>query len=305
MKALKLSGFALCLLGMFSSCTKDTLETSTSTSSKSLESVLGAGGRGGAETQPSTPGGGNDKVTPSLTITYDPAIGIKDQPVKVTGSFDGTTAIPQCGKLQLEQLVNNSWVSVGTQVDVTATVNTIEHTFTPTVVGDDVYSFRVHYVASGQGCDFNQVMSDAYALDVINPCLPLNLVVADVKGNQQGSSNWYDFEVTYRVTSCPSYTGAKLQGGLTAVTGFDETDLTSTDVTAVGTERKNTHNNNHIIQWNFEIGADYDHTFTVKFTKELKTAGTHQITGDWSVEATNPRTGEIVRVGTPSAEFTK
>jgi hypothetical protein len=315
MKALKLSTLAACLLLFVASCTKtvDTLSSSSTSTTSSQNAVMGAkaGGQGGEQQggsqqgQPDNPGGGNTKVTPALTITYNPTIGIKDQPVTVTGTFDGTTAIPQCGKFQLQQLVNGAWVAVGTQVDVTPTNDEITYTFTPTVVGPTAYSFRLHYIASGQGCDFNQVMSEPYTLEVVNPCLPLNLVIAEVKGTQQAGTNMYDFEVTYRVTSCPSYTGAKLQGGLTAVTGFDGSDLSSSDAAAIGQERKNTNNDNHIIQWNFEMGANYNHWFKVKFTKELKTAGTHQITGNWSVEATNPNTGEKVRVETPSAVFTK
>lgn len=303
MKALQLNAIALCLFGIFSSCTKDTLQSSTTSSASSLDGVLGTNGRGQNDVQPT----GNDKTDVSLVVIYDPAIGIKGQDVTVTGTFAETSAVPDCGQLQLEQLVNGVYVAVESPVDVSQTNHEVTYTFTPTVVGEAAYSFRVHYVASGGPggqCNFNQKMSEGFPLTVIDACLPLDLEVADVKGIPQGSTNWYDFEVTYRVKSCPAYTGAKLQGGLTAVTNFDESDLSSTDLLADGSERKNTQNDNHIIYWFFDITSNYNNTFTVKFTKELKGDGPYQITGGWSVSAKDA-SGNEVRDEVEPVLFTK
>jgi hypothetical protein len=42
-----------------------------------------------------------------MTITYNPNPGIVNQPVTVTASLAGTN-IPDCGKLQLQQLINGN-----------------------------------------------------------------------------------------------------------------------------------------------------------------------------------------------------
>jgi hypothetical protein len=58
---------------------------------------------------------------------------------------------PIAGKLQMFQKINGDWVKVA-DADVTATSHQVTYDFTPTVAGDDVYEFRLHYIKSG-GCD--------------------------------------------------------------------------------------------------------------------------------------------------------
>ncbi|HEY1114496.1 MAG TPA: hypothetical protein VGE66_13085 [Chitinophagaceae bacterium] len=311
MKTLQLSAIALCLFGAFSSCTKDTLS-----SQDSLSSATRGGGQNETPGQGGTPpgqgdnpssdnqGGGNGRVDPSLTVIYDPAVGIKGEPVTVTGTFDETTgvAVPDCGKLQLQMLVGTEYVGVGAPVNVTTSNHEVTYTFTPTVVGDEAYSFKVHYVAAG--CDgFNENMSGEFPLKVVEPCLPLALKGELTKHTPLGN-NKYEFEVTYTVTSCPAMGAAKLQGGLTAVTGFTDAGMWTNDTEAEGEERKHTQNDNHIIMWNFQIGEQYERIFKVTFTKELKGTAPYELTGQWSVSAKDPITGIEIKPTAAPITFT-
>src|SRR5262245_55563920 len=129
MKSLNLSGIAaFVLIVLLYSCEKD---TRTALAPRS--------------------GPASTKIDPTLDATFNPDPATVNQTVTVTGKFDGATAIPDCGKLQLFQKENGAWVKVA-DADVSSSAHEVTYTFTPTIAGDNAYEFYVHYIASG-GCD--------------------------------------------------------------------------------------------------------------------------------------------------------
>jgi hypothetical protein len=272
MKALKLSGIAaLFLFGIFSSCKKDSSGLST-TSSASGDLVSTRAGGGPVNTTPV------DNVDPSLIVKFNPDPGIVNQTVTVRGTFDATTgvAIPDCGKLQLFQQVNGTWV-LRAQVDVTASVHEVSYDFVPTIAGDDVYEFRLHYIKSG-GCDgFNTFMSDSFFLDVRNQCVSQFTITPSISAQNIGGG-LYEFTISYTLTSPVDVSGIKFQGGATAGgnVGHQITDYGNTVVV-------NANNNNTVLKWEGNLTACTPQVVHFKFTRNFSCPATNElITGQWS-----------------------
>ena len=265
MKTLKLSGFALLLMSLFS-CTK-----SANTIDQNQQAVRTSNNN-------NTPSPQLD-VDPSLMVNFNPTPGVVGQEVTVTGTFTGT-AIPTCGMLQLDQMQNGSWVNVA-QVNVSATVNSVVYKFTPTVAGTAAYEFRIHYVA--QNCrGFNPTFSSNFFLDVIEACHGLSLTGKVVKAEASASGNYF-FTVQYTVNTCTvQYNHLKTQGGLTAFS-TDVVDLTA------GYEKWQVGNSSHpntIIKWEESAPLNPNtKTYSVTFIKPWSGTGPVQLTGDWSVHA--------------------
>src|SRR5215468_9916917 len=68
------------------------------------------------------------KIDPALDATFNPDPATVNQPVTVTGTFDGSTPIPDCGKLQLFQRNADgvTWDKVA-DADVTASNHEVDY----------------------------------------------------------------------------------------------------------------------------------------------------------------------------------
>jgi hypothetical protein len=320
MKTFKLSIIALCLFGTFTSCTKDSLQTSTA-STASIESVSGNSGRGGTEIQPAEPGSsqgggqqngtlggnGNNKTTATVDFTVSPATASLNETVTINGTI--TLADPADQFVYEVEIstkyANGTWTAfestgytgnVNLDAPQTISSKTFNFSFLGSVLGAGEYRLRIH--VGGQ--DVENMFSDVKTLTIKN-CQALKAEGKLMDANSLGN-NMYRFTVTYTVTSCPEMGAAKLQGGLTAfssvVNSYDGSEQK-------GFERKETNNSNFIYYWMFNISGNYSNTFTMVFEKEIKEEGLQNITGAWSVSAKDPSTGDEVRVDIPPVTFTK
>jgi len=270
MKTLKWSSIALLFLCIYSSCTKSANNfTETTMAAKT--------GISGSQI--------NDDVPPALKITFNPSPAIQNQTVTVTGIFDASTgtAIPDCGKLELQQKIDGQWVTVAGPQDVTFSSHEVAYQFTPTVAGEAVYEFRVHYIVAG--CKgFDNAFSGSHFLDVLSACQGLTLTGKVTNAHDQGDGT-YLFTVQYTVNTCGiTYTHLKTQGGLTAWAS-DVTDLTAGAVTWPA---GNSSHPNTIIKWEEDAPLPGDtKTYSISFRKTWSGSGPIELTGAWSVTASN------------------
>ncbi|MGZ4026652.1 MAG: hypothetical protein ACXVM0_15520 [Flavisolibacter sp.] len=280
MKTFRLSSLAFACLCLFNACTKDNSQTTTTTDQNSL-------GTQAARTTVLGNGVGNTAVEPTMTISYNPNPGIVNQPVTVTGTFSTGQTAPTCGKLDLQEYENNQWVSVSAPVDITTTNQQLTYTFTPTVVGTDVYQFRLHFIKGG--CPgFANAFSASFPLTVIEACEGLTMKGAVIAATPSAQPGYYDFTVRYTVTTCGlSFDKLKVQGGLTDATA----------IIAAGTSGPGTYSTwipggstNHIQRWVEETPgvklSTAKRVYTTQFTKLYSGSGQVELTGDWSVSLT-------------------
>jgi len=270
MKTLKWSTFILFFLCILSSCKK----TSNNETDLATASKVGAGGNGVGNNTNSNP------VDPGLTVSFNPSPAFENQPVTVTGGFDGSTAIPDCGKMQLFQKIDGNWSKVA-DTDISPGIHQVSFEFTPTLVGEDVYEFRVHYIAAG--CTgFSQTFSGSFFLDVISSCHGLTITgtASAVPDIQTG---FYLFTVHYTVNTCGvQYTHLKTQGGLTAFSNQVNVITPGYEVWEVG----NSTHPNTIVKWEESSPLSGNNkTYTATFKKAWSGSGPVQITGAWSVSA--------------------
>jgi hypothetical protein len=267
MKTFKWSAIALFFLCIFSSCVK-----SVDTQSEQLAAAANK------STNPSN--NVQNDVVPALVVNFNPSPAIQNQPVTVTGTFSGT--MPSCGKLMLLKKVDGDWVKVG-DVDLSASVNEVTYQFTPTLVGDDVYEFKLHYVA-GNCPGFSQTSADGFFLDVVAACQGLSIKGKVTAADDQGDGT-YLFTVQYTVTACGiTYTSLKTQGGLTAWTS-DIEDLTGD---AILRQAGTSDHPNTIITWTENSPlAGNSKTYSIRWRKAWSGSGPVELTGKWSVSATN------------------
>lgn len=266
MKALIKGSFAFLLFSIFS-CTKDSSQLVNQDSPETLAMKMAAGL-------------GNNDVEPLLTVDYSPKPAVKDQPVTITGGLDQSSSnIPSCGKLQLQQWNGTTWDDLGSPVNVSGPTSVVTYSFTPTLVGTNDYTFRVHYLKAG--CNgFANSFSDGMSVTVVEPCNGLGLTGV-ATGLPSATPGYYDFTVTYTVTTCNvQYDYLKLQGGLTDA---------STNVVAVNGESWPVGNAplpNYINRWEeFSQIPGGTKSYTVTFTKAYSGSGPMTITGNWSVKA--------------------
>lgn len=274
MKSLRLSGFAaLLLFSALYSCKKDSSTLSGSSGSNLL--LAGRNG-GGGNTGPAS------KIDPTLVVNFNPDPATVNQPVTVTGTFDGNTTIPDCGQLQLFQrnIDGITWDKVA-DVTVSSSVHAVSYTFTPTTVGDNAYEFYVHYIASGGGCtDFGENKSASYFLDVQSQCVSVFTITPSISAQDMGNG-LYEFSVTYTLTSPVDVTGIKFQGGATAGGnyGHEVTDFGNTVVV-------NQNLNNTVLKWEGDLTACTPQEIHFKFTRQFSCPATNElITGAWSASA--------------------
>lgn len=268
MKTLSLSGIALLFVSIFTSC------------EKSSDTLVEDGIAGSAlrlrTPGPATPGA---SVDPSLIVVFNPDPAMVNETVSVIGTFDPTTgvAVPDCGKLQLQQKINGDWVKVGEE-NLSASVHAVTYDFIPAVVGDDAYEFRLHFIKSGGGCNaFNNTFSASYFLDVKRPCVSVFTITPSVSAESIGGG-LYEFTISYTLTSPEDLTGVKFQGGATAGgnSGHQLTNLGNTSVV-------NANNNNTVLKWEGNLTACAPQTVTFKYTRNFSCPATAAIvTGGWS-----------------------
>jgi hypothetical protein len=275
MKALKLSSItAVLFFSIFSSCTKDSC-------SLPLDDSDIAGLRSGG------PGNtGNNNVSPSLKIVFNPDPGILNQNVRVTGTFDASP-IPDCGKLQLFQQINGDWVKVA-DTDVSSSVHEVSYDFVPAVASDNAYEFRLHYIASGGCTGFNQTFSDSYFLDVENQCVSAFTIIPSISAVNL-NNGLYEFTISYTLISPVDVSGIKFQGGATAGgnVGHQVTDFGNTVVV-------NANDNNTVLKWEGNLTACTPQVVSFKFTRNFSCPATDAlITGAWSAVAGATTLGSI------------
>jgi hypothetical protein len=187
----------------------------------------------------------------------------------------------------LFQKINGDWVKVA-EADVTASVHEVVYNFVPSIAGDDVYEFRVHYIKSG-GCDgFNTHMSGSYFLDVENQCVSEFTIIPSITGQNIGGG-LYEFTISYTLISPVDVSGIKFQGGATAGgnVGHQITDLGNTSVV-------NANQNNTVLKWEGDLTACTPQTVNFKFTRNFSCPATDElITGAWSAVAGATTLGSI------------
>ena len=270
MKTLNWSTFALSFLCILFSCTK----TTNNEAELVAAAKVGTGGNGFGNNSSADP------VNPELSITFNPSPAIQNEKVTVTGGFDGTAAVPDCGKLQLFQKIDGNWSKVA-DADLSATIHQVSFEFTPTLVGEDVYEFRVHYIAAG--CSgFSQTFSGSFFLGVIAPCHGLS-ITGTASAIPDVQTGFYLFTVNYTINTCGvQYTHLKTQGGLTAFSNQVQVITPGYEIWEVG----NSTHPNTIIKWEETSHlSGSSKTYTVTFKKEWSGTGPVQITGGWSVSA--------------------
>jgi len=260
MKVLLKGSIALLFSAIFFSCTKDAAFTEDASKAQAANVP---------------------DITPVLNIAFNPDPAIANQPVTVTGSFNTTTGIPAptCGKFQLQQMINGAWEQVA-QGDVTTAVQQISYSFVPTLVGNDVYEFRLHYIKGGCA-GFKGEISESFYLDVIQPCLGLTLEGSATGVPSSNAPGIYDFTITYVVKACNvDYDALKLQGGLTAASTLVEA------TNGFSWEVGNGPNPNSVLKWleSSQLPGG-SKTYTATFRKAYSGTGSTTITGNWSVKA--------------------
>jgi len=267
MKSLKLSGIAaFVLIVLLYSCEKDASSTLAN------------------RANPNTV-----KIDPALTATFNPDPATVNQPVTVTGTFEGTTPIPDCGKLQLFQRDADgvTWDKVA-DINVTSSVHAVTYTFTPTIAGDKAYEFYVHYIASG-GCDgFSENKSESYFLDVQTACVSVFTITPSISA-ENWNNGLYEFTITYTLTSPVDVAGVKFQGGATAggSYGFQLTDIGNTVMV-------NQNLNNDVLKWEGDLTACTPQVIHFKFTRQFSCPATNElITGAWSASVGGSVLGSI------------
>ena len=274
MKTFKLSSLLLLCLVLLFSCSKDdSIQTSSETNSLQPLGNYGVNGNGQ----------GNQNVVadvaPTMIVVFNPDPAIAGQAMTVTGKFNpaaGETA-PTCGKLQLQQNVNGTWVDFGTSVNVSSTTTEVSAPFTPAQAGNDVYEFRVHYVA--QNCaGYKQNKCAGFFLDVINPC-SLNLSGTATGHAIDAEPGMYEFTVTYTLNTCELvYDKLKIQGGLTNGSTLVSTSGGENHIPGTST--------NQIIKWEtYTPGSPITSgitTYTIVFKKAYSGSGPVTLTGNWS-----------------------
>src|SRR5436190_2833838 len=267
MKSVKLSGIAaFVLIVLLYSCEKDTSSTLASRSGPS-----------------------SVKIDPTLTATFNPDPATVNQPVTVTGTFDGATAIPDCGKLQLFQRNADgiTWDKVA-DANVSSSVHEVTYTFTPTTAGDKAYEFYVHFVPSG-GCDgFGENKSESYFLNVHTQCVSVFTITPSISA-ENWNNGLYEFTITYTLISPVDVTGIKFQGGATAggSYGHQMTDYGNTVVV-------NANLNNTVLKWEGNLTACTPQEVNFKLTGQFSGLATNElITGAWSASAGGVVLGSI------------
>jgi hypothetical protein len=294
MKTLKLSSIAFAFLCLISSCTKDSSQLSSSTSSSNDQTSLSARetilGKGGKDDQSNQGTQGKDKVVPEMAITFSSDPATKNEDVTVTGKFTDGQGVLACGKLQLKMSTDGiTWQDVN-QADLSETVQEVSYTFKPSLVGEDVYQFQLHYVSTGgPKCDgYDGGFSGIAYLDVVDPCEGFTLKGYFLNDySPVPNTDLYEFTVVYEVNTCGlEFDKLKIQGGLTNATEITYHDGPGTYDTWVPGGSKN-----NIQRWieASSSGANLPteiRTYTVKFTKAYSGSGPIELTGEWSVSLT-------------------
>mgnify|MGYP003578417772 CR=1 FL=1 len=305
MKTLKLGSLAaiVACLTLFTACTKD-ISSTPSDSSTSQNAQLSNKGKGGNEVDASSNRQSEPTqiaATAAFDLSFNPAVAMQGQDVNLVAKVNFSDPVKQLQCIIEYSTDGSNWVNyrtIGIKEVESISTYTFDTTFNAETIG--VTYWRVHLAGKDVA---PQQISNVLRFEVKKACNELKLIAQEPVGVPSiKGGNWYDFTVTYKVSSCKALQNAKLQGGLTAFSTAPEA-LDANDV--AGTIRKMTNNENYIINWSLNVTEGYENTFTIKFSKELKGEGSYQITGGWSVEGIDAKTGETIRVDVPEVYFSK
>lgn len=306
MKALRLSSIALCVFALISSCTKDSLETSTASSS-SLQSVLGNNKNGTAEPSSggSQQGGGQDgqqnggqsnqpQDLTSITITLNPNPVNQGSNYTVTGNVVFPIEVTT-GKVVLERAVkldnNGDWVFTSVEEatdwvmfkeeEITApeTSHTIVKTATATEV-PGLYGFRVHFIPSG-GTGVKQGKSTEVNLEVKRVCIVNAFTVTPEKTEAVNNGDGtYTFTIAFTLASPVDVNGIKFQGGATSGGQFKHEMVSFGNTVLVHENNQNT-----VLKWEGDLKACTPQKVTFSYKRKFSCPATDAVvSGEWTAK---------------------
>lgn len=299
MKALKLSSIALCVFALISSCTKDSLETSTASSS-SLQSVLGANGKGTAEPQSggSQQGGGQSNQPQdltSITITLNPNPVNQGSNYTVTGNVVFPVAVTT-GRVVIERAVDedadgkvigytsvanaDDWVEFDSK-EITA--STTNYTITKTTTATEApgfYGFRLHFIPSG-GAGVKSGKSTEVNLEVKRVCIVNAFTVTpeETEAVDNGDGT-YTFTIAFTLASPEDVNGIKFQGGATSGGQFKHEMVSFGNTVLVHDNNQNT-----VLKWEGDLKACTPQKVTFSYKKKFSCPATDAVvTGEWTAK---------------------
>ena len=288
MKTLKLSVIALCLLGAFSSCTKDVTressQESTNSSSLKAQSIMTVNAKKPVlvASQSATPAKIGDQVTVSYTA-YD-----RMSNAQIT-----------CGHIVIYQWIGGEWKEVARGNAPTVNVPV----FTATTAEDCAYKFRAGFDPGagngGVGCkgaysgyDYLDVEQDIFCVDVKTECVEdFTVVGSAAKAEVTGEPGVYEFTVTFELTSPVDVANVKFHGGATSGGKFKH------KVTELGdmTEVVNDNNQNTVLKWEGNLEACTKKTLSFKYKRMFDCPATDaEVTGNWTAKVGETLLGETV-----------
>lgn len=166
------------------------------------------------------------------------------------------------------------------QQDVSVS-NTTSYKFTPGEAGS--FGFKGKYIPKG-GSGF-LAKEKPVNMEVIEECASTTLtgrVERDINVTNLNDGE-YQFKATFTIKACEKISGAKLQGGLTA-----EGDFIGEISVQPSPYNINPNKQNYVVSWsNIEIDEKDTKTFTITFKKKMSGIGTHKMTGDWTLKASD------------------
>lgn len=280
------------LAGTFTSCTKDLDDVGLNASSIDAAKVKAQAGNG---TPNNNAGGqGNQKATPTLSLTFSESPVVVGTPVTITvtvGAPAGGGSLPTQGTMNLQRakLGENGpytdaasatyWEDVVT-TQIQKTGLSFNHTYTPDAVG--TFGWRVRYTGGGSAFEGTETAAD---IVVVARCANTELTGQLI--NTVVNTDYTLYTVRYSFNACINIKGAKIQGGLTAFTEFVSATDKNGNTAEIRKTAKGNNESNSNISWQLgDIASNYSNSFTITF-KNFKKNQEGEITGDWSVEGTN------------------
>jgi hypothetical protein len=294
MKALRLSSIALCVIALLSSCTKDSLQTST-VSSSSEEIVAASSARGVNELQALGDNDNKPKDLTSITIALNPNPVNQGSSYTVTGNVVFPIAVTT-GRVVIERAVDedadgnvigytsvenaDDWVAVKTENIAAATSNyTITNTATATEQ-PGLYGFRLHFTPAG-GAGVKEDKSTEVNLEVKKACIVNTFTVTPEETTAiKNADGTYTFTVTFTLASPEDVNDIKFQGGATSG-GQSKHQMVSYG----NTVEVHDNNQNTVLKWEGDLKACTPQKVTFSYKKKFSCPATDAVvTGEWTAK---------------------